>query len=97
MDLDKGLKVSLDVIKCIATLPTRENKKSKLMQALKITDFDDEEDLRKSILIDYLLDNIMFSVNQGFHWKSVHAYVDFAVNILKETACSGELNVQLHV
>jgi len=68
---------------------SRELKRQILLHAVGIERVDDEDEPRKSIILDYCLDLIAFVSNQGFSWESVHTSVTIGMRLLDSTACKG--------
>nr|XP_006816643.1 PREDICTED: uncharacterized protein C8orf74 homolog [Saccoglossus kowalevskii] len=78
--------LTTDQAKRIADLP-KQSARLKLAKYLKwkMDEFDEELNMRESILLDYYYDNIIFAVNQGFPWSQVCEIFQLSKEIHKET------------
>ena len=70
--------------------PGRDARRRAFLDALGIDGIDEESELRKSIVLDFCLDIITFSSNQGFSWENVHRALTFGLHLLDQTACQGK-------
>ena len=70
---------------------SRELKRRILFDAVGLGKIDEEDELRKSIALDYCLDLIAFVSNQGFSWENVCRSVTIGMSLLDSTACKGKL------
>ena len=84
--------LSQDDYRGIHAASSKDLKRQTLLSALCIHQIDEEDELLKSIVMDYCLEAIMFASNQGFSWKKVEKAVQFALNLLQETCCKGVNN-----
>lgn len=81
--------LSLEDYEKIFQASNRALKRKVLLDGLHISAIDEEDELRKSIMLDFCLDVIVFASSQGFMWEKVHESVKFAMVLLKDTACQG--------
>ena len=81
--------LSQDDYRRIHAASSKDLKRQALLSALCIHQLDEEDELLKSIVIDYCLEAIMFASNQGFAWEKVGKAVKFTLNLLQETCCKG--------
>ena len=91
------LKLTTDNYKEIFHASSQELRKTILLASLGIEELDEEDELRKSIVLDFCLDIVSFSSNQGFSWENVHRAVSFGVRLLDETACKGKFCNQKYI
>ncbi len=73
----------------IFSKPSRDSKRFCLLKALDITNLDEEDEMRKSIVVDYCLDAICFAASQGFQWPKVLRTLKFCFQLLSKTAIEG--------
>ena len=81
--------LSQDDYRRIHAASSKDLKKQTLLTALCIHHIDEEDELLKSILIDYCLEAMMFASNQGFAWEKVDKAAKFALSLLQETCFKG--------
>ena len=55
------------------------------MKALEWKKFDEEDDPQRALLLDYLYDNLMFTVEKGFPWNAVCRCHELANEMLEES------------
>ena len=87
--------LSLEDYEKIFQASNRALKRKVLLDGLHISAIDEEDELRKSIILDFCLDVIVFASSQGFMWEKVHEAVKFAMVLLKDTACQGDAQLCL--
>lgn len=68
----------------IATLPKHDGRLA-LAKALSIEEFDEEDDLRSSIIADFHYNNMIYAINKGLPWSMVHIFVILAKDILEQS------------
>lgn len=81
--------LSQDDYRRIHAASSKDLKRQTLLSALCIHQIDEEDELLKSIVIDYCLEAIIFASNQGFAWEKVEKAAKFALNLLQESCCKG--------
>ncbi|XP_067678544.1 uncharacterized protein C8orf74 homolog [Haliotis asinina] len=59
-----------------------------LAEILKLKEYNEENDLKAAIYIDYLYDNVMFAAEKGFSWHQVSVILQFALDFLQQ--CQGK-------
>ncbi|XP_071119441.1 uncharacterized protein C8orf74 homolog isoform X1 [Haliotis cracherodii] len=62
--------------------------RQKLAKILKLKEYNEENDLKAAIYVDYLYDNVMFAAEKGFSWHQVTVILQFALDFLQQ--CQGK-------
>lgn len=79
-------KIYTTISKDFLTLHLQKNEgKAFLASQLKLTCLEDDDNLRNAIYVDFLYDNLMFTVEKGFTWRQVCTVVTFCDGILKDS------------
>lgn len=68
----------------LAALPKYDSRLA-LAKALSMGEFDEEDDLRSSIIADFHYNNMIYAVNKGLPWSMVHIFVLLAKDILQQS------------
>ncbi len=62
--------------------------RKKIAKKLKLKAYNEENDLKSAIYIDFLYDNITFTAEKGFAWSQVAHVLHFAQEFLHD--CRGK-------
>eukprot|EP00794_Sanderia_malayensis_P004748 gene4748-5372_t len=92
-ELEKCMDISEDTLLRMNRLDSSNSKINLLLESINISNFDQEEDLRGGVCLDYCLGLIDFCTKQGFKWKNMLLVLRFSVRLLIDTAAKG-LNLQ---
>ncbi|RDD47772.1 Uncharacterized protein C8orf74-like protein [Trichoplax sp. H2] len=86
MDASKKIHViNNQQLKQLADLPKHESRLA-LAKALHMKEFDEEDDLRSSIIADFHYNNMIYAVDKGLPWSIVNVFVMLAKDILEQSA-----------
>ncbi|KAH3831731.1 uncharacterized protein C8orf74 homolog isoform X1 [Dreissena polymorpha] len=82
-DSNKMATITSSAAEKIASLSKPDGRK-KLQTCLRWSDFDEEQDMQKSIHLDFLFDTLMFVTEKGFKWDQVATVCNFADRLVQK-------------